>query len=246
MKKIFDFICSYKLIRKFLYFLILYKIPYLSYLLKDRVLSRTPKKELNNILSKIQKSHTKKLFKGYMKEAFEYKNQDYISKIIEKNLDAHFIAVGSCTGREIFYFVKKYPSLNYISTDIEVKFLEFQKKKYGSLISFDLLDIRNIDEFIKSRKIINDKKIILISGIFMYLTNEELKNVISKFLEIKNVFFILDHTIQKQTLTKDLKRVDFFDHDISKILAKSPLKKIFEIEKKVKQNTYNHFGIYKN
>ena len=42
------------------------------------------------------------------------------------------------------------------------------------------------------------------------------------------------------------RRVDFYDHNYSKIISKFSLKKIYEKTYKVKNLTFNHFAIYQN
>ena len=45
--------------------------------------------------------------------------------------DTYIIQLGSSSGRDIEFFLKTFPKLNYISTDINDEILDFQKEKYN-------------------------------------------------------------------------------------------------------------------
>ena len=162
---LFDFLCRFNLMRKFFYFLILLNNPYFRYRLTDRIFLNISEEEKNFLRQKIFDTYNKYYFRSITKNKdynnlnnFKLDSHKQVDDLIKNNLDALFIQIGSCTGREIYNFKKKYPSLNCISTDLEKKFLKYQKKKYGNIFSYELLNIKYIDQFVINQKISNKKK----------------------------------------------------------------------------------------
>lgn len=50
---------------------------------------------------------------------------------LDNNQDLYIIQLGSCSGRDLEFFRNQFPSLNYISTDVNDEILNFQKTKYS-------------------------------------------------------------------------------------------------------------------
>jgi hypothetical protein len=102
---------------------------------------------------------------------------NYIKSInLSDDKNTYIIQLGSSSGRDLEFFLKIFPKLNYISTDINDEILDFQKEKssYPNLKYFKCF-AEDIDECINHFKI-SDKNIILFS-------NDSLQCVNPFFLE---------------------------------------------------------------
>lgn len=257
MKKILTnlilFLLRIRIIRSLFYYLVSIKNPFFRYRLGNIVLSNIPENDQKKLINRIHNNYSIKYFDHFTNlnnyddlEKFKLKNHQQLEDLVKNNQDSYFIQLGSCTGREVIFFKEKYPSLKCISTDINKEFLDFQEQKYKNKLNYALLDIKDIDSFLKKENIIDKKKIIYINGILNYLNEKEIEKIILKFSEIKNTFFVLNHVILRDIKQKGKRRLDFFDHDYSKLMLNSQLTNIYEENTKLKDLTFNHFGIYKN
>jgi len=61
---------------------------------------------------------------------------NFINKNNLNSKNTYIIQVGSCSGRDLFFFNSLFPNINYISTDIDNNILNFQKKKYYDFKNF--------------------------------------------------------------------------------------------------------------
>ena len=86
---------------------------------KNRIISELKKRKLG-LMSQYEASIIFKKIINYIK-----KNN------LEKNKNVYLIQMGSASGRDLEFFYKIYPELNYISTDVNDEILNFQKKKYN-------------------------------------------------------------------------------------------------------------------
>ena len=85
--------------------------------------------------------------------------------------DTYIIQLGSSSGRVIEFFLKIFPKLNYISTDINDEILDFQKEKYNySNLKYFKCHAEDIDECINNFNIC-DKNIILFSAASLQYVN---------------------------------------------------------------------------
>ena len=50
---------------------------------------------------------------------------------LSEDEDVVIIQLGSSSGRDIEFFIKKYPKLNYVSTDVNEEILSFQRENYN-------------------------------------------------------------------------------------------------------------------
>ena len=247
------FLLRIRIIRSLFYYLITIKNPFFRYRLADIILLNISENEQKELINRIHNNYSTSYFDHFTNlknyddlENFKLKNHQHLEDLVKNNQDSFFIQLGSCTGREIIFFKEKYPSLKCISTDINQKFLDYQEKKYGNKINYAVLDIKNINNFLKKENIIDKKKIIYINGVLNYLNVKEIEKIILKFSEIKNTFYVLNHVVLKGVNSKDKRRLDFFDHNYSELMQNSQLINIYEKNTKLKDLTFNHFGIYKN
>ena len=106
------------------------------------------------------------------------------SNNLSDDKNTYIIQLGSSSGRDLEFFLKIFPKLNYISTDINDEILDFQKEKYSyPNLEYFKCYAEDIDECINHFKI-SDKNIILFSsGSLQYVNPFFLEEF---FLKIKN------------------------------------------------------------
>ena len=134
------------------------------------------------------------------------KRKDYNLIIFEKMInfiksnnltddqDTYIIQLGSSSGNDIEFFLKTFPKLNYISTDINDEILDFQKEKYNySNLKYFKCYAEDIDECINNFNI-SDKNIILFScGTLQYVNPSFLKEFFLKLRKYQKLnFFALE------------------------------------------------------
>ena len=100
--------------------------------------------------------------------------------------NTYIIQLGSSSGRDLEFFLKIFPKLNYISTDVNDEILDFQKEKYSyPNLKYFKCYAEDIDECINYFKI-SDKNIILFSsGSLQYVNPFFLKEFFSKIRKYK-------------------------------------------------------------
>ncbi len=122
---------------------------------------------------------------------------DYIKyNQLEKNKDVYIIQLGSSSGRDLEFFYKIYPELNYISTDVNDEILDFQKEKYNySNFNFFKCYAEDIDECINHFNIENKVLILFSSGSLQYVNPHYLKVFFNKINKYDNLsLFLLEPT----------------------------------------------------
>ena len=116
------------------------------------------------------------------------------SNNLSDDKNTYIIQLGSSSGRNLEFFLKIFPKLNYISTDVNDEILDFQKEKY-SYPNFKYFKCyaEDIDECINHFKI-SEKNIILFSmGSLQYVNPFFLEEFFQKIKNYKNLnLFISD------------------------------------------------------
>ena len=107
---------------------------------------------------------------------------------ITENKDTYIIQLGSSSGRDLEFFLKQFPKLNYISTDISDEILDFQKEKYFyKNLQYFKCYAENIDECIKYFEI-SSKNILLFSmGSLQYVHPYFLEDFFKKIKNFENL-----------------------------------------------------------
>ncbi len=116
------------------------------------------------------------------------------SNNLSDDKNTYVIQLGSSSGRDLEFFLKIFPKLNYISTDVNDEILNFQKKKYNyPNFKYFKCYAEDIDKCINYFKI-SDKNIILFSsGSLQYVNPFFLEEFFSKKKNYKNInLFIND------------------------------------------------------
>ena len=118
------------------------------------------------------------------------------SNNLSDDKNTYIIQLGSCSGRDLEFFLKIFPKLNYISTDVNDEILDFQKEKYTyPNLKYFKCYAEDIDECINHFKI-SDKNIILFSsGSLQYVNPFFLEEFFSKIKNYKNLNLFISEPV---------------------------------------------------
>ena len=110
--------------------------------------------------------------------------------------NTYIIQLGSSSGRDLEFFLKIFPKLNYISTDVNDEILDFQKEKY-SYPNFKYFKCyaEDIDECINHFKISEKNIILYSSGSLQYVNPFFLKEFFSKIKNYKNLNLFISEPV---------------------------------------------------
>ena len=108
----------------------------------------------------------------------------------------YIIQLGSNSGRDLVFFLKIFPKLNYISTDINNEILDFQKEKYSyPNLNYFKCYAEDIDDCISHFKI-SDQNIILFSdGTLQYVNPYFLEEFFLKIKNYKNINLYINEPV---------------------------------------------------
>lgn len=114
---------------------------------------------------------------------------DYIKSInISDYKNTYIVQLGSSSGRDLEFFLKIFPKLNYISTDVNDEILDFQKEKYSyPNLKYFKCYAEDIDECINYFKIADKNIILFSSGSLQYVNPFFLEEFFSKIKNYKNL-----------------------------------------------------------
>ena len=118
------------------------------------------------------------------------------SNNLSDDKNTYIVQLGSSSGRDLEFFLKIFPKLNYISTDVNDEILNFQKEKY-SYPNFKYFKCyaEDIDKCINHFKI-SDKNIILFSNnSLQYVNPFFLKEFFSKIKNFKNLNLFISEPV---------------------------------------------------
>jgi len=123
-----------------------------------------------------------------------------ISYIKSTNLsddkNTYIIQLGSSSGRDIEFFLKIFPKLNYISTDVNDEILDFQREKYSyTNLKYYKCYAENIDKCINHFKISEKNLILFSSGSLQYVNPFFLEEFFSKTKIYKNLNIFISEPV---------------------------------------------------
>jgi len=118
------------------------------------------------------------------------------SNNLSDDKNTYIIQLGSSSGRDLEFFLKIFPKLNYISTDVNDEILNFQKEKYSyPNLKYFKCYAEDIDKCINHFKI-SDKNIILFSNnSLQYVNPFFLKEFFSKIKNFKNLNLFISEPV---------------------------------------------------
>jgi len=139
-------------------------------------------------LDELKKRRTGKMSKSDASPMFERIINYIKSNNLSDDKNTYIIQLGSSSGRDLEFFLKIFPKLNYISTDVNDEILDFQKEKYSyPNLKYFKCYAEDIDECIKHFNI-SDKNIILFSsGSLQYVNPFFLEEFFSKIKNYSNL-----------------------------------------------------------
>jgi len=110
--------------------------------------------------------------------------------------NTYIIQLGSSSGRDLEFFLKIFPKLNYISTDVNDEILDFQKEKYTyPNFKYFKCYAEDIDKCIDHFKI-SEKNIILFSiGSLQYVNPFFMEEFFSKIKTYKNLNLFISEPV---------------------------------------------------
>tara|TARA_B100000029_G_C17371507_1_gene886318 strand:- start:204 stop:983 length:780 start_codon:yes stop_codon:yes gene_type:complete len=131
------------------------------------------------------------------------------NKQLEENKNVYIIQLGSSSGRDLEFFYKIYPKLNYISTDVNDEILNFQKEKYDySNFSFFKCHAEDIDRCINHFNIENKILILFSSSSLQYVNPYYLKEFFNKVKKYNNLNFFIGETVSLNFINNSKKMSD--------------------------------------
>ena len=118
------------------------------------------------------------------------------SNNLSDDKNTYIIQLGLSSGRDLEFFLRIFPKLNYISADVNDEILNFQKEKYSFLnLKYFKCYAEDIDECINYFKI-SDKNIILFSsGSLQYVNPFFIEKFFSKVKNFKNLSLFISEPV---------------------------------------------------
>ena len=117
--------------------------------------------DIKKTVGKLKYEDTRPIFKkviNFIKER-NFKN----------NNDVYLILIGSASGRDLEFFTKQFPNINFISTDVDEEIINFQKKKYNfNNWKFYKCGAEDLHLVIKNSKLTDKELIIIDCGSLQY------------------------------------------------------------------------------
>ena len=118
------------------------------------------------------------------------------SNNLSDDKNTYIIQLGLSSGRDLEFFLRIFPKLNYISADVNDEILNFQKEKYSyPNLKYFKCFAEDIDKCINHFKI-SDKNIILFSsGSLQYVNPFFLREFFSKIKNYKNLNLFISEPV---------------------------------------------------
>ena len=147
-------------------------------------------------LDELKKRRTGTMSQNDASPMFERMINYIKSNNLSDDKNTYIIQLGSSSGRDLEFFLKIFPKLNYISTDVNDEILNFQKEKYSyPNLKYFKCYAEDIDEDINHFKI-SDKNIILFSsGSLQYVNPFFLEEFFSKIKNYKNLNLFISEPV---------------------------------------------------
>ena len=118
------------------------------------------------------------------------------SNNLSDDKNSYIIQLGSSSGRDLEFFLKIFPKLNYISTDVNDEILDFQKEKYSyPNLKYFKCYAEDIDECINHFKISNKNIILFSSGSLQYVNPFFLEEFFLKIKNYKNLNLFINEPV---------------------------------------------------
>tara|TARA_B100001057_G_C22769422_1_gene918961 strand:+ start:420 stop:1325 length:906 start_codon:yes stop_codon:yes gene_type:complete len=124
--------------------------------------------------------------------------------ILNNNQDTYIVQLGSSSGRDLEFFLKKYPKLNYISTDVNEEILNFQRENYNyHNLKFFKCYAEDIDLCIENFNLHNKNLILFSFGSLQYVNPFFLEEFFLKLNKLKKLNLFIEEPVS----------LNFIDHE---------------------------------
>ena len=140
------------------------------------------------------------------------------SNNLSDDKNSYIIQLGSSSGRDLEFFLKIFPKLSYISTDVNDEILNFQKEKYSyPNLKYFKCYAEDIDKCINHFKISEKKIILFSSSSLQYVNPFYLEIFFSKMKNYKNLNLFINEPlslsfIENNKLISDYRGNTSFSH----------------------------------
>ena len=178
------------------------------------------------------------------------------SNNLSKDKNTNIIQIGSSSGRNLEFFLKIFPDLNYISTDIINEIIEFQKTKYNyPNFKYFKCYAEDIDKCIDYFNLSQKRIIIFSIGSLQYINPFYLDIFFLKIKNYKTIDLFISESVslkfmdQTELLSKSLgkakysHRYDIYAKNYNlKIISKQIIKPYLKTDKK--HHDTGHFDLH--
>lgn len=147
-------------------------------------------------LDELKKRRTGTMSQSDASPMFERMINYIKSNNLSDDKNTYIIQLGSSSGRDLEFFLKIFPKLNYISTDVNDEILDFQKEKY-SYPNFKYFKCyaEDIDECINHFKISEKNIILFSSSSLQYVNPFFLEEFFQKIKNYKNLNLFISEPV---------------------------------------------------
>ena len=147
-------------------------------------------------LDELKKRRTGRMSQSDATPMFERMINYIKSNNLSDDKNTYIIQLGSSSGRDLEFFLKIFPKLNYISTDVNDEILDFQKEKY-SYTNFKYFKCyaEDIDECINHFKISEKNIILFSSGSLQYVNSFFLEEFFQKIKNYINLNLFINEPV---------------------------------------------------
>ena len=147
-------------------------------------------------LYELRKRRTGTMSQSDASPMFERMINHIKSNNLSNDKNTYIIQLGSSSGRDLEFFLKMFPKMNYISTDVNDEILDFQKKNY-SYPNFKYFKCyaEDIDKCINHFKISEKNIILFSSGSLQYVNPFFLVEFFSKIKNYKNLNLFISEPV---------------------------------------------------
>ena len=137
------------------------------------------------------------------------------SNNLSEDKNTYIIQLGSSSGRDIEFFFKIFPKLNYISTDINEEILDFQKEKYNySNIRYFKCYAEDISKCIEFFDLFNKNIIFFSNSSLQYVNPFFLKEFFTNLKNYKKFNLFLNEPVNLSFI-RDSKLISKYRGNIS-------------------------------
>lgn len=167
-------------------------------------------------IENLKKQKTGILFQNDANPIFEKIIEFIQNNNLKEIKDTTVIQLGSSSGRDLEFFLKQFPDLNYISTDINDEIINFQKEKYNyKNLKYYKCYAEDFDKCIEYFQIKNKNILLFSVGSLQYVHPYFLKVFFKKLKNFKKLNLFINEPFDLRLLDKTKNLISSNRGDIS-------------------------------